>query len=152
MNVNAQNHQIAANIREHGWHCLYVFSNQEDEEPFSYSVGFEDSFGAPEIVVFGLDKEMAHSLLDECAHLLREGHRFAADVPNDSVLADDYQVVFKPLRAEYVGAYLGTAQRYYGLRPFRALVMFLHDMNHRFPWDEGYNGAAAEEALKLVTA
>ena len=35
-------------------------------------------------------------------------------------------------------------------RPFSALVMFLPDREHRFPWQSGYADIPAEESLAIV--
>lgn len=46
----AQNQRISENIREYGWHCLHVFPTKESQDKFSYSIGFEESYGSPEIM------------------------------------------------------------------------------------------------------
>jgi hypothetical protein len=145
-----QNQKISDNIREYGWHCLHVFPTKEGQDKFSYSIGFGESYGAPEILIFGLEREKAHALLNECAHLLRDGHTILPDAEDDNVLAGDYTVVFKTVRSESFGDYLGTAVRYYRGKPFNAVVMFLPDRQHRFPWQSGYDDIPAEEALAIV--
>lgn len=145
-----QNQRISDNIREYGWHCLHVFPTQEAHGKFSYSIGFAESFRAPEILVFGLEQEKAHALLNECAHLLRGGHTICPNVEDPDVLAGGYKVVFKPVRPDCFGEYLGTALRYYQDKPFSALVMFLPDRHHRFPWQPGYDDIAANEFMTIA--
>jgi hypothetical protein len=146
----SQNARIAENIREYSWHCLHIQPNFETQQAFSYTVGFSESFAAPEVLVFGLSHEKAHALLNECATALRRGHRFIPGVPDDSVLAGDYKVVFRALARENFGEYVGTALRYYGMTPFSAMVMFLPDSEHRFPWDPGYAYIPADEPMRIV--
>ncbi|MBA3485761.1 MAG: DUF4262 domain-containing protein [Lysobacter sp.] len=50
----------------------------------------------------------------------------------------------------HFGEYLGTAMRCYQEVLFDALVMFLPDRHHRFPWDQGYDGTSADESLAIV--
>lgn len=150
MNPVAQRQEIADHIQTYGWHCLHVLSNEAGEQNFSYTIGFEASYGAPEIVVFGLERDKAHALLNECADLLKGGHAFKPDVEDAHVLAGDYKVVFKSVRAEMFSEYLGTAVRYYQGKPFAAMVMFLPDSEHRYPWQAGYDYISTEEALTLV--
>ncbi len=138
------------NIREYGWHCLHVFPTKEDQDRFSYSIGFGESYGAPEVLIFGLEREKAHALLNECAHLVKGGHIIRPGAEDDDVLAGDYKVVFRSVRPDCFGEYLGTAVRYYQGRPFSAVVMFLPDRQHRFPWQPGYEDIPADEALAIV--
>lgn len=150
MDLTEQNRKIAANIEQYGWHCLHIGSSKEDEQPFSYSVGFVESFGAPEVLVFGLSQEKAHSLLSMCAELLQEGHELRPNEENSSILAGEYKVMFRPVKQQFFGKYLGTAIRYYGHSDFEAMVMFLPDKKHHFPWQAEYSGANATEPLGLV--
>ena len=142
--------KIAEHIGVHGWSCLHVAPTGESEEPFSYSIGFGETFGAPEVLVFGFRPERAHALLNACAHLLRNAGAIDRDVEVAGVLAGDYKVVFKPVRPECLDEYLGTAFRYYKDKPFGAVVMFLPDRNHHFPWQIGYEGMSVRESLGIV--
>lgn len=148
--LQAQNQRILDNIRSHGWHCLHVFPTKDDQDRFTYSIGFSESYSAPEIVIFGVSREKAQAALNECAWLLRNGHAIRTDVEDGNVLAGGYHVIFKSIRPEYFGEYLGTAVRYYQDRPFDAVVMFFPDREHRFPWDEGYDYIPMDEALAIV--
>jgi hypothetical protein len=145
-----QNQRISGNIREYGWHCLHVFPTKEGQDKFSYSIGFAESYGAPEVLIFGREREKTHALLNECAHLLRGGHTIVPGVEDENVLAGDYKVVFKSVRSDSLGENLGTAVRYYQGKPFSAVVMFLPDRQHRFPWQPGYDDIPTEEALAIV--
>lgn len=145
-----QNRRIADNIREYGWHCLHVFPTGGDQDNFSYSIGFAESYRAPEVLIFGLEREKAHVLLNECANLLKGGHAIVPDSEDAEVLAGGYKVVFKSVNPGFFDEYLGTASRYYRDKPFNAVVMFLPDREHRFPWQPGYDGIAADEPLAIV--
>ena len=146
----AQNQRISENIREYGWHCLHVFPTKENQDKFSYSIGFEESYGAPEVLIFGFEREKAHAVLNECAQLLKGGHTIHPDVEDAEVLAGDYTVVFKSVRPHCYGEYPGTASRYYQGKPFDAVVMVLPDWQHRFPWRSRYDGIPADEPLAII--
>jgi len=140
---------IESHIREYGWHCLSVAPSEGEREftPFTYSIGFAHSYQAPEVLVFGLGSKKAHAVLSECAAVLAAGGQLHADVEDDRILAKNYKVMFRPLLQAAYDHYLGTALRYYGRTQFDAFVMFLPDRDHRFPWEQGYCGAIATEAL-----
>lgn len=150
MDLDTQNRLISDHIRQHGWHCLHVFSNEPGEAGFSYSIGFAESYGAPEVLVLGFEREKAHALLHECASLLQRGHKIRPGVEDAEVLAGGYKAVFREVLREKFSGYLGTALGYYQQKPFGAVVMFLPDREHRFPWQSGYDYLPADEALTLV--
>ena len=142
---------VATDIKRYGWHCLHVSPALGEKGcVFTYSIGFAKPYGAPEIAVFGMQQEKAHSLLSECATLLRNGYVIRFDVEDPNVLAGDYNVIFRPVRPAYRGEYFGTAMRYYADKAFTAAVMFLPDRQHRFPWEAGYDYVPVDEALAIV--
>ena len=140
----------ANHISKFGWECLYVFPSVEGEAFFSYSIGFEETFGGPEIILFGVERMKAHSLLSACAELLRKGEVIEPDVPDDRILSGGYRVMFKHVKPEAYSEYFGSALRYYGEKHFRAVVMFLPDAGHKYPWETGYSYINASEALAIV--
>jgi hypothetical protein len=146
----ARNRKIADDIRQYGWHCLHVAGCEVDEQPFSYSIGFSQSHSAPEVLIFGLPPEKAHALLNACDSVLGKGHAIRPGVEDPSLLSGGYKVVFRTVRPECFDEYLGTAQRYYQDRPFDAVVMFLPDREHRYPWQAGYDYIPSDEALAIV--
>ncbi|MFD0727441.1 DUF4262 domain-containing protein [Lysobacter brunescens] len=146
----AQNQRIADNIRSHGWHCLHVLPVEAHQDSFTYSIGFGESHNAPEIVIFGMSREKAQAALNQCAWLLRQGHVIRMDVEDGNILTGGYNVIFRSIRSDHFDDYLGTAVRYYQGRPFEAVIMFFPDRQHRFPWDEGYDGMPMGEALAMV--
>jgi hypothetical protein len=141
---------IASHIQMHGWHCLHVAASNDDEDPFSCSIGFWSTFGAPEVLVFGLPEAHAHAVLMACYQRLQNGGTLQSGVKDDSILSGGYPVVFNPLRTDQYDEYLGTAMRHYNDQPFPALVMFLPDRQYRFAWDPGYEGPAVREAVRIV--
>jgi hypothetical protein len=146
----ATSSSIDEHIRQYGWHCLHVFPTDDVHTQFTYSIGFAQSFDGPEVLVFGLSREKAHALINECATVLRSGERISAGVKDDRILAGDYKVMFRPVKPEFFNEYLGTATRHYSGKSFNAVVMFLPDSQHRFPWDHGYNDIDASESLSIV--
>jgi hypothetical protein len=145
-----QDERIARHVREHDWYCVHVFAPAADQDPFTYTIGLHERFGSPEVLVFGLDNKQAHGILSVCVQKVQEGRRLMVGLRDGDILKDGYGVVFKPLRPECYDEYVGAAQRYYRDAPFRALVMFLPDREHRFAWDRGYQGPPATEALRIV--
>lgn len=145
-----QDRRVADDIRAHGWHCLHILPGPDGETGFSYSIGFQATYDAPEVMVFGLQRSKAHALLSECAQLLAGGHQIHTGVEDAKVLDGDYKVIFRAVREDCHDDYLGMAVRHRGGQPLHAVVMFLPDKEHRFAWQPGYDDAQADEALGIV--
>ena len=74
--------QVLDNIRDHGCQVQFVFDPEGEAPDFAYSIGFPVSVGQPEVIVFGLKRELMISMVNEvyrqCAEeslLLEDGVR-----------------------------------------------------------------------------
>ncbi|GAA5444855.1 hypothetical protein Misp06_03047 [Microbulbifer sp. NBRC 101763] len=65
--------EIQGNIKEYGWHFLFVFDPNGEYQDFSYTIGLEESFGHPEIMIFGLKKDSAHAILADIVEDIKSG-------------------------------------------------------------------------------
>ena len=66
--------RVVDDISAYGWHCTLV---PEDEEGpgFSYSIGLDDTLGAPELIVFGLKHKLMHTMIWQAFHQIKEGRK-----------------------------------------------------------------------------
>ncbi len=140
---------IKNNIEKHGWQFQYVFDENGEKAEFSYSIGFEESFGHPEIMIFGLKRETMHTLLSNLAYDLKNGATFQPNVKTKGVLSGEFEAVFKPLKDSQLSNYAGVAARYYE-KPFRVLVMLWPDKNNIQPTEKSCELTVQAEALDLV--
>ena len=139
---------IAANIEKHGWDALHVFDAQGQRSDFSYSIGFEQTFGHPEIVIFGLRRDVAQTILSDIASHLVNGVRFEPYERLGNVLGPDLEVQFRPVRDHAFSEYLGRAVQFYG-KPFRAWVMIWPDKEGRLPGEPGCKITSQDEAVSI---
>ena len=129
-----------ANIRdtidEHGW-WVGLLPAEGEEPAFAYTIGLQQRFGHPELIVFGLALETMHVILNTCGELVREGASFAPGVPTSGILRG-HDVSFRAVRDRAsLGEYLGYATRYYGDRPLTVLQCLWPDKAGRFPGEPG---------------
>ena len=141
--------QIQSDIAEFGWHFIHVFDPDEDLQDFSYSVGFEQTFKHPEVMIFGLPRESSHAIISEIAEDIKNGITFKTDERLKNVIGGDFEVMFKPVAQAGFDSHLGAAQGFYNV-PFRALVMFWPDKDNRLPFDAGCENTVQNEALTIV--
>ncbi|OZG74652.1 hypothetical protein BTA51_06605 [Hahella sp. CCB-MM4] len=142
---------IAEKIKKFGWYFQEVYGDTESgEQPFYYSIGFEKTLGQPELLMFGLPKKAAHSIMSHCFNLMKDGETLETEKPLSRVIKDPFNVWLKPIRKDCFDEYLGIAVDYYGNDNFRANLVFFPDKQHLFPWEEGHVGISQQEALELV--
>lgn len=143
------NESIKENIQKHGWQCQYVFDANGEKAGFSYSIGFEESFDHPEIMIFGLKRETMHSILSNIASDIKEGRKFEEGIRTGDVLSGEFEVIFKSVIEEFLPEYAGIATRFYN-KPFRMMVMFWPDKSNILPTEVGCKLTVQNEALKIV--
>lgn len=140
---------IKNNIKKHGWQFQYVFDANGEKEDFSYTIGFEESFGHPEIMIFGLKRETMHAVLSDIAFDIRNGRKFEEGIKIGNVLSGEFEVMFKSVKNEFLPEYAGIASRFYN-EPFRMMVMFWPDKSNTLPFEVGCTLTVQNEALKIV--
>lgn len=141
--------KITKDIAEFGWHSLFVFDPKNESANFHYTVGFEESFGHPELIIFGLAQEAGHGILTDLADDIKSGKVFDPDKKMNGVVGGDFTVIFKSVVRPSEIEYLAGAQNYYK-KPFRALVMFWPDKNNVLPLEKHCEVDIQNEALQIV--
>lgn len=141
--------EIKENIEECGWHFLFVFDPNGEHEDFSYSVGLEEKFDHPEIIIFGLKKDSAHAIIADIVEDIKSGVKMEPNTKLGNVIGGGFEVMFKPIISSAYKEYLGTAVDYYG-REFRALVMFWSGKSNLLPTEKGCEVTVQDEALAIV--
>ena len=113
---------------------------------FAYSVGFGQLFDHPEVIVFGLEHQLAHSILSLIAADLAGGGSYAAPGKYDGVL-ESAQVAIRPVDETQHEIYLG-----YGMERFRqagragelkAVQLFWPDRQGLFPYEGGCDASVS---------
>lgn len=140
---------IKEHIQKHGWRFQYVFDAEGKKEDFAYTIGLEESFDHPEVMIFGLERGTMHALLQEVVDAIRGGADFKPGQRYAEILSGDYEVMFKQLNDGAYPEYAGMATDYYE-RPFRIYVMLWPDKNNILPTEPGCRLTVQDEALKIV--
>ena len=142
---NTTRAELADNIKKHRW---LVFSVVGDAQPlYSYTVGLFETFGHPEIVLSGLDIDLAQDLLNDIGNAVAQGLVRIPDRLYDDVL-DSYPCLFKAVPVTTYEQYFGRALVFYGDTLFPVLQCLWPDAQSRFPGDEGYNSYNQEAFFK----
>ena len=140
---------VEENIKKYGWQYQYVFDKAGEKQDFSYTIGLEESFSHPEIMIFGLKREQMHQILSDLVNDIKEGRVFKPNEKTGDIVAGGYEVIFKPLKEEHLPEYAGIAADYYK-KPFRVYVMLWPDKNNILPTEPRCELTVKNEALQIV--
>lgn len=102
--------KMVEGIAEHGWFSTHVLE-EGDFPGFTYSVGFWESVGAPEFLIYGLPKGLMHSMLWELFRQLKAG-RSVEDGARVSELLEGFDCIMRPIHESHVREHLGSALWY----------------------------------------
>jgi hypothetical protein len=142
--------KMQLDVHRFGWHCLSVHPRAgEAGSQFTYTIGLSETFGHPEIMIFGLDSKVSHGILHDCVNMIRNGTVFLPNVAYPGVIGGDFKVLFKVVRKDCLPEYFGAAVRFYDDQDFHGAVMFWPDKHGCFPW-EASGSTAQREALDIV--
>jgi hypothetical protein len=148
--------EIHLAIARVGWKGMYVYGRSRPN--WGYTIGLVERRDHPELVVVGLDQEVAGFVLGELATAVGAGQRFGATG------IDEYELRGVPLRFAHVHHDHWTTDRfamwvnYYeslgdSSRPLPwALQVLWPDQWHRFPGDPGVEPRVKRRQPRLARA
>ena len=144
--------EIRSHIKKYGWYSLNVFDPDSVKPDFIYTIGLEESFNHPEVVIFGLNRDVAHSILGDIVEEIRNNGPLKVAQRIIGMVDGNFEVMFLPMVDEAVPKYLGTACSYYGRRDIRGLVMLWPDKSNVLPNEGGCSLTLQDEALIAIGA
>ncbi len=130
---DAHEQKLLDDIAQYGWHCVGILSEDEDG-PYSFSVGLFQTFGHPELVIFGLTSEVAHQILSIAVTAIRSGQPLDLTQPTDALL-EGYACRFVDVPKSEYYEHLGFARWYYRGDSFPACQVVYPSRGGHFPWD-----------------
>lgn len=133
--MNDYERAVVRNVEEFGWHCTSVSPREghEDGARFSYTVGLYQTYGASELIVFGLPGETAHSILSIYADRLKQGRPISVNAPTED-LVNDFSCVFVPVPRNSYDEHVYSALWFYAEVPFPLHQVVWPSRNGLFPW------------------
>jgi hypothetical protein len=141
---------FVAKIREHGWMRTTVFAD-EDGPGFCYTTGFWLATGFPEIIVFSLKTETAHSILWDLFKDLQSGKRPAMGKPVPDIFGN-IKAALVPCAKKYYRNYLGWNRWFYAGDEFECLQLVWPDTVGIFPWQPNFDERFRSDQPDLTEA
>jgi hypothetical protein len=131
-------------VGKHGWFIPCVFSDDDEAEPpFSYSVGFWEALGSPEVIVVGLPGQLAMQMINLLGAMIKLGQVSLHDGAVIDHLLDGYSCVARRVDSSWIGReHFNSALWYHELRTGKPLkdiyqIVWPSVGEGLFPWDEG---------------
>lgn len=140
MNLDPIDKKLLADIAEHGFQALHIHP-EGDEPAYTFSIGFTETLSAPEVVIFGLRRELMHNMFWETFRQLQAG-KVMADGQLCSDLIEGFDCIARPVHPSWNYKYLGSAiwhARYRtGSDAVSAFQLFWPGAQQGlFPWEAG---------------
>ena len=127
--------KFLANIESHGWVVTKVFRSAGDTGPdFAYSTGLFQGYDHPEVIIFGLDLDKMHRIINNIGEAVKTGFRYEPGTEYHEIFAR-CGCQFRVLDLKHYKAYLGWSIWFYESYEFRVLQCFWPDREGRYPWD-----------------
>jgi hypothetical protein len=131
--------KIAWVVETQGWCAEPVAPVEDPPTPgYTYSIGFEDSFGYPDLVIFGLAPVASRGLLEMVATHLEAGGEIPVGV-FVGLLDNDLPAAVLPIQMPDHADLFAGAQAFYDRDDFRIRQFIWPDKQGKLPWDQGYD-------------
>jgi Domain of unknown function (DUF4262) len=124
--------QVIHNINDFGWHCVNVIEDG-NHPPWSYTIGFYDTWNHPELILIGRSRATAHHILETVAKGLDNDQRLDLSTATDTLLAGT-ACHFVEVADRYYPDYVGFARWYYRRREFPLYQIVWPNHDGLYPW------------------
>lgn len=125
------------NIEKYGLQVIGI-SATDYLPSFSYSIGLYESYQHPEIICFGLATDLAHTIINDVADLIKNGETIALNQEYGDQIFKESRAQFLPVDIKNIEDYFGAALNYYQHENFCALQLVWADRNNKLPWEDGF--------------
>ncbi|RWB06721.1 DUF4262 domain-containing protein [Mesorhizobium sp.] len=121
-----------ADIEAYGCHILHVLE-EGDDPPFTYSVGIEHNFKAPELIVIGLKPEISQFIINEYCSRVRSGEVFQPG-QRSSGFIEGFDCQFGAVHIEHYREHFGWDLWFYDGLNFGVLQLIYPTVDGIWPW------------------
>ncbi len=128
--------RIKADIAEYGCHVISVFDPEGKIPSFSYSIGIQESCGAPEAIVIGVRSELGHFMVNEYKDQVRRNGRLARGVLYSGFLKD-FSIYVEPAKPDRHANYTLGCNRYYKDKRYEVVQLIYPTVSGVWPWQAG---------------
>ncbi|ENW07933.1 DUF4262 domain-containing protein [Acinetobacter beijerinckii] len=125
------------NIEKYGLQVIGI-SATDYLPSFSYSIGLYENYQHPEIICFGLPTDLAYTIINDVANLIKNGKIIALNQEYGDQIFKETRAQFLHVDVKNIEDYFGAALNYYQHDNFPALQLVWADRNNKLPWEDGF--------------
>jgi hypothetical protein len=135
--------RILRNVQDHGCMVLTVFDPAGEQPDFSYSIGFPETAGQPEVIVFSLPKSMRANMINEIWRQCTSEGLTLSDGKRISGLLDGFECIARRITSpDAIREHFGSAIWYHRRQRQTELIeayQIVWPGAHQglFPWESG---------------
>ena len=153
-NLSPFEEKLLNNVKQYGCQITHVFDNNDHGPNWSYSIGFAETLGQPDAIVFGLDRNLMHSMLNELYSQGEKGLQFCEGLAV-SGLIDGFDCILRTVHPmNIITDYFGSAIWYYRFKQLPEMssayqIVWPGALGGKFPWELGCAQDIIESQLPL---
>ncbi len=145
---------IINNVREHGCQVNFIFDPAGKEPDFAYSIGFEETVNQPEVIIFGLERKLMISMVNDLLNQCRTGLVLGDWTQLEGLLEGHFCIAREVKHPEMFSEYLTSAAWYHryttGGQLQRAMqIVWPGAQQSLFPWELGCDLFVVEQQPAL---
>ncbi|HEY5747784.1 MAG TPA: DUF4262 domain-containing protein [Chryseolinea sp.] len=130
--LSKRDQKVLDDIDAFGWHVVKVRPDEEGPG-FVYSIGLYKTFGHPEIIIIGLELDLAHALINDIGEDIRQDKLYRSGEFYNNLL-DGFDCLMLAVPKESYEAYVGYARWYYKGNDFLLMQCIYPTVQGVFPW------------------
>jgi len=124
--------KVIDDIAKFGWHCVNILP-EGDLGPYSFTIGLQQTYGHPELIIFGLPSNVAHEVLTVAVGFIQIGNPIDLSLPTD-LLLEGYPCVFVKVPESQYHEQVGFCRWYYQGNAFGLHQIVWPTRDGHFPW------------------
>ncbi len=133
----ATERRIISDVGKYGFHIVTVLGDGYSPT-FAYTIGLYKTYGYPELICFGLNQDLLHSVLWSGKELLDKQPALDQSLGYPDFIGE-YDIRLLPVDKEWYKYFFGYGLWFSQGRDFPALQIVWPDKKALFPWEEGFN-------------
>jgi Domain of unknown function (DUF4262) len=134
--IEAADKEVRENITAYGCHIYWIGDPKGKEPPFAYSIGIEESCGAPEVIVFGLSANLTQFVINEYNRRAQKHKPFPQGKRHRGFLKG-FSVYIEPVATALTKQYMLGCRRLYGNWKFKVAQIIWPSTTGVWPWEAG---------------
>ncbi len=144
--------KLAWMIETTGWLLEPVAGDATTDPPFpgyGYTIGFEQTYGFPEVVIVGLKPVAAKGLAGLVAGILASGGTIPIGEQFRGLYDGEQRAALVPLDPDALRPMFASADTWYGDQPYRLAQLVYPDRTGWLPWEPGFDPTLGAAQLLL---